>query len=174
MASAGAQAAIHHDHRVAQFGTGIVAAGINLMVDNDTAAHASAQSDGDGVVSALQGTRHVLAVGRGIGIILHKDLFTLHTLGKHLLHGRIFKGQVVGKLDDARGLIDGAGRANSHPGHIGQCNAGVLQSGIGRLSHSVRHLLGVFQLCFRGSPRDDLVILIHDADGNIGAAQVNS
>ena len=57
MTAAGAGTAVYHDHSVAQLGAGKIAAGINLVVNDDAAADTRSQSDGHSVVGALQARR---------------------------------------------------------------------------------------------------------------------
>ena len=44
----------------------------------------------------------------------------------------------------------------------------------GGFRHGVGHLLGAVHLGFRGGPGDDCVVFVHNANGNVGAAQVDS
>ena len=144
------------------------------MIDDDAAANTGAQGDSNGVVSTFQSTCHVLAVCRCIGVIFHKDLLAFHALGQHLLHGSVFKRQVVGKLNNASLLVDGARRANTNPRHIVNGDACVLQSLISGSRHSVSNFLGIGNLGLGSGPRDNFVFLIYDTYGNIGAAQIDS
>ena len=174
MTPAGAGAAIYHDHCMAQLRTGKVAAGINFPIDNDAAANAGTQGNGDSIVGALQSARHIFAIRSRVGIVFHNDLFPLQTVRKHLYHGSIAEGQVVGKFNDTGGPVYRTRRTHANPGYIVQGQTSAFQRGLGGFRHGIRYLLSGFRLSFCGSAGNDLIVFIDNTNGDIGAAQVDS
>ena len=118
MSAAGAGAAVHNDDRVADLAAGEVAAGIDLVVDDDAAAEAGAQRDGDRVVGACERAGLVLAVSRSVGVVLKDDELAVRAVGDHLAQLEVLEVQVVGELDDAGRAVDGAGASDADPRHV--------------------------------------------------------
>ena len=174
LAAAGALDAVLNDDVVAHFASRKVEAAQDFTAQDDAAADAGAQGDDDCVVITLGAARNVLAVSGGVGIVFHIDL-----TAQHLFHVGakvpVIVAEVRVEADKAGLEVHAAGGSDAHIVDIGKVNFVFLGNGAAQVCQCL------FQILRRaGQARspcglgDDFVVLVDQAGGHGGAAQIDT
>ena len=152
-----------------------IEAGVDLAVDDDTATDAGAERDHDAVLRSACRSGECLCEGGGVGVVLDVDLRhgeVTHELAPDL---KMTERQVAGIFDDGGFPVAYPGGGDACIGDLGKRDARFGEEIPGELRH-----VGDDRFCTalgqgRHAPfPDDLHGFIHDTDGNVGAAEVNS
>ena len=151
-------------------GTGIVRAGVDLAVDDDTAANACSESDADSVLSTLCSAGYELAVCSSISVVL--DEYRLVDSLLDILHHRsVLKAQVVGVLDDTCCAVSDSGSTNADPLDIVDSELCVLYSLKSHSCHIVSNFLfGTGAVCLGACLCNDVVLLVYHSGNDISTA----
>ena len=163
------------DNRMPDLRARGVEAGKYLSVDDDAAADARAQRNGNGVLCSLRRTCDVFAVGCGICIVLN-----VHAARQQLFHCRyqrpVTVAEVGVELHDACMRVHTARRADAHGfdlrGHVQSCPLCELAAQRGDLRFHL--MLRPRQICLAGNAVHDMMCFIYKARLDICAAQVDT
>ena len=171
--AAGAVLALQYQQGMAQLRAHGAHTGIDLAVDDDTAAHAGAQRDEHHVLIPHSRARHDLCQRRAVGVVAETD-GDPEMLMEHLADRYVEPSQIISPHHHAGLAVAGAGGADADAGAIGGHQARLLQRHLHGAAHVRQHLLHRAERA-RGNTglRDDPVPVVHHAHGNVGAAQVN-
>ena len=171
--AAGAVLALQYQQGMAQLRAHGAHTGIDLAVDDDTAAHAGAQRDEHHVLIPHSGTRHDLRQRRAVGVVAEAD-GDPEMLMEHLTDRHVEPPQIISPHHHASLTVAGAGGADTDAGAIGGHKSRLVQRHLHGAAHVRQHLLHRAERA-RGNTglRDDPVPVVYHANGNIGAAQVN-
>ena len=163
--------ALHHNG-MAQLGTGVVEAGKNLAVDDDSAADSGTQGDGHRILCPLGRTGDVFAIGRRIGVVLN-----IHLAAQQRFHVGLQRPIVVAEvrveLHHAALAVHAAGGADAHPLQVAHRKLMLF----GQLTAKPCNLL----LHFFRRPRQpgeaactvhNVMVFVHKAGRNGRAAQI--
>ncbi len=172
--AAGTLRAVHIQHGMTQLCAREIRAGIDLAVDDDTAADARSQRDADCVRSALCCARNVLAVSSRICVILHKCR-SAGRLGNPLDHRDIVEIEVIGILNDAGHGIRDARRTNADPLDLLRCQSALADRIQCAGCHICRNLLcGTRTVGLAGDLPENVVILVNQSGDDVRAAEINT
>ena len=174
LSAAAALLAVLDDDHVTQLRAREVGAAVNLAVDDDAAADACAEGDGNGVLRALCGACEVLSQSRRVRVILDEHLFA-EALVHHLGDLPVVEVKVRGILDDAGLRVHRAGNADTDALHLVHGDARLLARLHRDLRHAVADIaLGTGHIGLAGRLGDNLVVFVHHTRDDVGTAEVDS
>ena len=159
---------------MAELSARVVGAGIDLSVDDDTAADSGAEGNGHSVPRSLGRAREELAEGGRVGVVL--DLYLLMEAFLHHIGDLPVGEEEVGRgLDDARLGIDRAGHADTDILDVVRGDPGFFDSLKDYRRHRVANLrLGTGNGRFASRLRYYIILLINDSGHDVCAAEIDS
>ena len=157
-----------------QLGACKVGAAVDFAVDDDAAADAGAQCDGNRVFGALGAAREVFTQSRRVCVVFDEHL-GVKALLHHLHNLPVVEEQVGGILDHARLGIDRTRNADADALDVVHGQLSLLDRLFGDLRHAVADLaFGTGHCGFAGCARNDFIFLVNNTRHNVGAAQVDT
>ena len=111
--AAGALLAVNDYYHVTHFARSVVDAVDDLAADDNTAADARAESDGNKVAHALADARNCLAESGAVSVIVDINGL-MDPRFEHFLCGDLVEVKIVGKFNIACCLIDRAWSTDAH------------------------------------------------------------
>ena len=139
-----------------------------LAVEHDAAADAGADGDQQQVVDVLAGAEGELAPGRGVRVVLDDDR-QVDPLLEVGLEVHVAPGEVGREHHRRPGLVDVAGRADADGGDLV-----ARLSSVDQLLDGLLDRLGVGRRRLDAQLLDDRAVLVDDAAGDLGAADVDA
>ena len=159
---------------MAHFAAGKIASGENFSVNDDAAANACAERNGNGNFRAAQGAGTVFAESRRIRVVFENCLFARLALHQ-LLKGQVFKPQVVRKLNHAGIAVDGPGASNPNIGNVGKRQAGFPQCFVRRRRKLFADfIVGARDARFAARFHKELVRFVRNACRYVCSAEVDA
>ena len=174
LATTGALHAVVDQDGVARLTAVAVAAQINFPVHHEAAAHAGAEGQHQHVVIALRGARDGLCQGGAIRVVgdVHRNVPVLFELAHKV---GLLPAEVVGEHDALGSGLDGAGRADARILDVLLRQAGLCHHRAGGGSDVAHHRLeGTGAPGGHAVAGHELIVLIDDAGGDVGAAKVDA
>ena len=172
--AAGTGDTVHLDDQMAQLTGRAVRAGPDFAVHNDARAHARAQGEENGGAGIAAYARLILGPASHRRVVIDEDGQVV--VGFQLLaQGNVAPAE-IGAEDDAAGfLLGNAGNTDADGGDILRGQLRLVQE-LGDACGHIAHNVGVGTL---GQGRgfglaQDLAILADQADGDVGAAQIDA
>ena len=166
--------ALQHQQGMAQLCAHGAHTGVNFAVDDDAAAYAGAQRNEDHIPAAHRCACHGLRQSGAVGVVAETD-GDAEPLVKHPAHGDVEPAQIIGTHHHAGLAVAGAGGADADAGAVGGDQARLVQSQL----HGAAHIRHHFLRRAEGSGGnaglgDNVVAVVHHANGDVGAAQINT
>ena len=152
-----------------------VEAGIDLAVDDDTAAETGPEGDHDRIFCASRRSGDGFRLGGGVGVVLRVNGDAPEQRGQIVRQRIIEKRDIVSVNHHSAHVVDGPGGRHARPADVRGGDAEIRHKGLGDRRHvgddGVRASLG-----FGGGARFlyDGVVFVNDSDGDVRAAQVYS
>ncbi len=153
---------------VAELAAHAPAAPVDGAAEDEAAADAGADGDGDEVALAPAGAEAELAPGHRVGVVLHHDGQAGH-LGEPALERLLAPGEVGGEADDAAGLVDEPGGADADG-----LDLVLVGQFLDRLGHGLGDLGRVVGRGRLQETLDDQPVGVDDARRDLGAADVDT
>ena len=163
---------------MAKLSTCEVEAGVNLIVDDDTAANTSTECDHNGVLGALSNTCNGLSLSSSISIVFDENsLVCTESCGELGLHIIVAEGEIVCVNDLTGFAVCSTGSCDTDRAdivHSKACLVNDLSAKSGNISSDIVSASVRRNVSGSGALLDYFIIFIDDTSCNVSTAEVDA